>query len=233
APPWQVALQPGWKLPGCRATRVLPPNGRSEEYAQVTERLKSLPAILTAMRAVLGPLLFLGALLRVPGGWLLAALITALLSDIFDGVVARRLKVVTARLREADSFTDTLFIGCMAGALLLRRRMLLARYVIPIGVVLFLNLLALAAEIYKYRRIASYHTYTAKLASLALFIAVSVMLVNNSGGVVVWAALATGALCHIEQLLITLTLPNWTHDVLSVFHALALRARQEESGVSG
>ena len=68
--------------------------------------MRALPALLIALRGTLGAvLLALGLSGRT--GWPFARLLIAgLLSDIFDGVLARRLGVASARLRLTDSVTD-------------------------------------------------------------------------------------------------------------------------------
>jgi phosphatidylglycerophosphate synthase len=66
------------------------------------------------LRAVACPLIVFGAWRGWPGGWLGAIVVMALLSDIYDGVLARRWGNETARLRVSDSVTDTFFIlGCL------------------------------------------------------------------------------------------------------------------------
>ena len=74
----------------------------------------AVPWGLIVLRAVACPLIVIGAWRGWPGGWLGAIVVMALLSDIYDGVLARRWGNETARLRVSDSVTDTFFIlGCL------------------------------------------------------------------------------------------------------------------------
>lgn len=65
-----------------------------------------IPGILIGIRFALAPLLLLDALDRYTSLAFIIGYIIAVLSDIFDGIIARRLQVSTARLRQADSWAD-------------------------------------------------------------------------------------------------------------------------------
>ena len=75
---------------------------------------KSLPTALVVLRFVLGPFLLWDALDGQTGIGFLIAYIAAFLSDIFDGIIARRLGVSTAKLRKADSWADVCLYICIA-----------------------------------------------------------------------------------------------------------------------
>src|SRR5436305_6511031 len=78
-----------------------------------------LPALLVALRAVLGPIILVAGLRHWPWVWPVGILVVAFLSDVLDGVIARRLGVATERLRLADSVVDIGFYLCVATACLL------------------------------------------------------------------------------------------------------------------
>ena len=68
------------------------------------------PLALTASRLVLGPVLLLVAWRHPePGAWLAAGVVVGFLTDLFDGIVARRLNVSSPNLRRFDSQTDLVF----------------------------------------------------------------------------------------------------------------------------
>jgi phosphatidylglycerophosphate synthase len=73
-----------------------------------------LPFALATVRLVLAPVMLLGALFWPNATSFFACLLLGLVSDIFDGVLARRLGVATDRLRRFDSVTDVAFYGAMA-----------------------------------------------------------------------------------------------------------------------
>src|ERR1039457_6337070 len=70
---------------------------------------RHLPFALTTLRLLLGPIALACALVGVTRFIYLPILITATLSDIFDGVLARRFGVATPALRRYDSITDVIY----------------------------------------------------------------------------------------------------------------------------
>jgi len=79
--------------------------------------LLSIPSSLLLLRFVLGPLLLVSAFdckeghKDTPFGcpWFVIGFTAAFLSDVFDGIIARRLRVDTEKLREYDGWVDTWF----------------------------------------------------------------------------------------------------------------------------
>ena len=80
-------------------------------------RKQSIPVALTTLRVALGPLLILGESCRWNGVALAAMVVSALLSDIYDGVLARRWQCDTPFVRLFDSMADTFFYLCVVAAL--------------------------------------------------------------------------------------------------------------------
>ena len=146
------------------------------------------------------------------------------LSDVFDGMIARRLNVVTARLRVADSWADTSVYLCVAGAVWLRHRALLGPFFVPLLVVIGLMAVNWAVAMIKFGRALSFHAYSSKLWGLSLFAASVSLLGFSYAGWFLWAAIAVGIGGHLEGFAMTLILPRWAHDVSGIPEALRLRA---------
>lgn len=184
----------------------------------------TIPLSLTVLRLILAPLvLALAAYAPSPAGFA-ACLIAALLSDIFDGVIARRLGVATPGLRRLDSIADTLFYAaCIGAAWLLHPRTLVARAA-PLLMLLGLELLRYGFDLLKFGREASYHMWSSKLWGVFLFTAFFSVLVFDKAGLPVYLALYVGLFADAEGLLISMILPCWTHDVPTAVHALRMRA---------
>lgn len=156
-------------------------------------------------------------------GWLAALILVAgFLSDVFDGIVARRFGASTAALRRMDSAADTVFyLGAAYCAWGLHADVVRAN---AIGIILIIATQALdhAVEVAKFRREASYHAYTAKLWGVALFSALVALFVLGRAELLP-VAIGCGLLSHAENLAITAVLPEWRHDVPTVFHAWRIR----------
>ena len=76
-----------------------------------------IPWVMAAGRAALGPVLIAGAACSWNGFALAGMVVAALVSDIYDGVLARRWRCDTAGVRLFDSMADTVFYLCTAAAL--------------------------------------------------------------------------------------------------------------------
>ncbi len=77
-------------------------------------KLTSIPSILVGLRFVLALLLLVDALDHQTSWFFILAYLLAVFSDIFDGIIARRLNVSTIQLRQADSWADICLYLCVA-----------------------------------------------------------------------------------------------------------------------
>ncbi|QLE56028.1 CDP-alcohol phosphatidyltransferase family protein [Nostoc sp. TCL26-01] len=185
--------------------------------------LKLIPISLVLFRFLISPFLLWDAWDGKTTIWFLVGFVAAFISDILDGIIARRLDVSTANLRQADSWADVcLFSSVFVSAWLSYRDILIAEK-LPLFIVIFAQLLWWIVNLIKYGKPASYHTYSAKLWGITLFIAIVALFGFNYAGITLWLTCIVGTIHSIEEILMTLLLPVWTHDVLSIFHALNLR----------
>ena len=60
-------------------------------------KLSHIPSLLVGMRFTIAPLLVFDALDHKTSYWFIIGYIIAVLSDIFDGIISRRLKVSTSQ----------------------------------------------------------------------------------------------------------------------------------------
>ena len=188
-----------------------------------TSAAARLPLALTLLRVLLAPGVVALALWR-PEPWAFAAcLVAAFLSDLFDGIVARRLGVATPALRRLDSLADSIFylaalfaawhlhpsaLRDHAGALVVLAALEIARYVV---------------DLRKFGKEASYHMWSSKLWGLALFAGFFALLVFGEERFFVSAAIWVGIVADVEGLAISWTLSEWRTDVPTIWHARRLR----------
>lgn len=185
--------------------------------------LKALPLSLTLLRVALGPVMVALAL-RLPSPPAFAAcLIAALLSDIYDGKIARKLGIATPLLRRLDSLADTVFYVAATYCLWLLHRDVILDRALPLLILLGLEASRYGFDFFKYRKEASYHMWSSKLWGLFLFAGFFSALVFSHTGVAVDLAIYTGILADLEGLMISIILPRWKNDVPTLFHALRLR----------
>lgn len=188
---------------------------------------KSIPWSMVLYRAAAGIAIAVAARrLPSPEPWLGLLIATGFLSDVYDGILARRWGTATPALRIADSAVDTVFyIGVLIAAITRHWPALRDR----LGWLIALLLLEAMRHLFdwqKYGRMASYHSYASKLWSAFLASATIALLSFNSAWLLT-ISLAWGTLCDIEGLIMSILLPEWTHDVKSLRRALALRREMQ------
>ncbi len=181
--------------------------------------VRALPWALVAFRVAASPVLLLDAADGSVSGLFLPLFLAAFLSDILDGILARRWGVETAALRSADSLADIALYGCVAASAWIAKRPLVEPYLGPILGVLALQGLAWIVDLEKYGRLSSYHCWSAKAWGVAQATAAVALFGFDRTGAWLWAAIAVGVLNNLECIAITSILPTWIHDVPSVFHA--------------
>lgn len=190
-----------------------------------------IPWLMAGARAVLGPVMILGARAQWNGLTLAALVVTALLSDIFDGVLARRWKCDSAGVRLFDSMADIVFYACCGIALWMRQPNLVRALAMPIGVVVGLEALCLAVALVKFGKPPSYHSYLAKAWGLVLAPALVTAFITAHPLRWLIAALFLGAMSTMEGIAISLIMPVWRQDVRTLAIAWRLRgiARRHDS----
>ena len=185
--------------------------------------IQSFPAALVILRFFMGSLLLLNALDGKTDAWFIVGFVAAFLSDIFDGVIARRLGISTASLRKADSWADVCLYLCVGVSAFLVHPDVIIAFSNGLSVVVGIQLIWWVVNIAKYGQPASYHTYSAKAWGVTLFVATIALFGFGYGGLTLSLAIAVGIIHTVEEIAMTLILPKWTHDVLSIVHALRLR----------
>jgi len=184
--------------------------------------VRRIPSILVGIRFVIAPLLLLDALDHHSTNWFVIGYVIAIISDIFDGIIARRLGVSTIQLRQADSWADIWLFICLAMSTWLVYPQVLIDFQTPLLLALAAQLLLFTISLIKFRKFPSFHTYTAKVWGLLLLIT-TVSLFGFGYAKLLWLAIVLCWLNSLEEIVMTLILPEWKCDVLSIFHALNLR----------
>lgn len=212
----------------------LPPDSR-RSLAQMPETrngrslVRSIPVLLTALRALLAPVVLLLSLYAPWPKAFATCLVVAFLSDVFDGVLARRLGVATPNLRRLDSAADTLFYAaCVFAAWHLYPTAITER-LLPLGVLAALEATRYVVDFVKFHREASYHMWSSKVWGIALFVGFFSLLVLGSSGAAVSCAIYVGIVADLEGLAISIVLARWQADVPSFVHALRERRNADRS----
>lgn len=187
--------------------------------------MRRVPWLLLWSRLALAPVVVALAVAEHPR-WIAVAIVVATLTDIFDGVTARRLGVATERLRRADSWVDTAFyLGVLAAVVILFPQVLRLH---AVGLVMLLGMEVGRAgfETWKFGRPASYHMWSAKAWGVALAVGLSALFWTSETGWPVGVAIWLGVATDLEGVAASVVLSRSHLDVPSLAHAV----RIERSG---
>jgi CDP-diacylglycerol--glycerol-3-phosphate 3-phosphatidyltransferase len=191
-------------------------------FSTMETMFKAIPSLLVGVRLAIAPLLLFDALDRHTGVAFVVGYILAILSDIFDGIIARRLEVSTPQLRQADSWADIFLFLCLAMSTWLVFPEVILRFRLPLLIAVAAQLSLFSLSLVKFKKFPSFHTYTAKLWGLMLLIT-AIALFGFGYTQTLWLAIALCWVNSVEEIIMVMVLPEWQCDVLSLFHALALR----------
>jgi phosphatidylglycerophosphate synthase len=191
---------------------------------------QQIPWAMAAVRAALGPVLIAGQECSWNGMTLAGIVIAALVSDIFDGVLARRWDCDTAAVRLFDSMTDTVFYVCVAIALWMGEPQVWRHNAGLLAALVTLEAMRFGLDFVKFGKPASYHSYLAKSWGLVMAIAVVAVFVSQQANPLLSVVLVIGIVCDMEGLAMSLMLPVWRKDVKTIWIAWRLRGEMGRSG---
>jgi CDP-diacylglycerol--glycerol-3-phosphate 3-phosphatidyltransferase len=187
----------------------------------LAESRLSVPNGLSAFRVVVVPVL-LALAWHGAVEFFLIGFALGLASDVLDGVLARRLGQVTEFGATLDQWADfALWLSLPLAAWWLWPE-IIRREAPYVTVALVCMLLPTAIAFLKYREVPGYHTGSVKLGSVLMGVSVPLLLLFDVAWPFRGAALFQ-VVCAIDELGITLLLPECRHDVPSLFHALRMR----------
>jgi len=193
-------------------------------------RKQHIPWLMATGRALLGPVLVLGERCGWNGFTLAALIVTALLSDIFDGILARRWHCDTAAVRLFDSMADTFFYAFVVAALWIGRPTVWASYRAPVLMLLALEAARIGFDLIKFGKPASYHSYLAKTWGLVLAAAIVTVFAAGHAVVLLAATIALGVACNVEGIVMSVMLPVWRRDVKTLGTAWRMRREIRSTG---
>jgi CDP-diacylglycerol--glycerol-3-phosphate 3-phosphatidyltransferase len=179
----------------------------------------ALPLGLTTFRLLLAPTVIFLASVNITGWVWPVVLLAALLSDLFDGMAARRLGSDTPLVRRYDSGTDVVFyLGILAAVAILRWDVV-AHYQFLLLAVLGLEVACNLVSLAKNRTLPATHSYLAKGWAVLLALSFAVVLGWGEPFPLLDLTLAYGIVVDLEVLAIILLTPGPAVDVPTVVHA--------------
>ena len=182
-----------------------------------------IPYFLVWFRLMLVPVIGIGYWYGANQKLYIALLLAGIVSDIFDGVLARRWKTSTPQLRRFDGNVDTLFYGCAGMVCVFLHAAWLHPWLIPI-LIMLLSLIAqnLVALIRYGRQQPSYHMWSGKIWSIAIVVMLISLFLDYPSVWVLTITVALGIYNSIEGIISSLISPKPLTDIPTVFHAIKI-----------
>lgn len=187
--------------------------------------MKKIPITLIYSRIFIGIILCALAFYHVPGYevYAIVLLVTGLLTDIFDGIIARRLSISSEKLRRLDSVADQIFWILIAVATFIECPDFFKQHATELIILFSVEASTYLISYLKFRKEVATHAISSKIWTLILFATLIQVMATCSSEILFQVCFYTGIVTRFEIIAIILILRTWTNDVPSVYHALLLR----------
>jgi len=187
--------------------------------------MKKLPYLLILLRFLSAILIlylsyFIGEKTRIA---IVILMYFGLLTDIFDGIIARKVGVSSEKLRRLDSQTDLVFWLSIGFASYFLNPMIIKEHWKSISLIFMMEALCYFISFIKFGKETCTHAFLSKMWGLSLLFAFTAIIGFQQAGIAFYMCVILGFLSHLDVILIVLILPKWQHDVPSCYHAWRIR----------
>jgi phosphatidylglycerophosphate synthase len=186
---------------------------------------KQIPLILIFTRLGIGIVLVLLSLLHIKHFAITSIVLLSLglLTDIFDGIIARRLNISTQKLRRLDSTIDQIFFTLVLLAAFINSSTFFTSHATWLIILISLELLTYLVCFVKFKKEIATHSIGAKIWTLFLFATLVQVLALGQASALFFICFWLGIISRVEIIGILLILKKWTNDVPTIYHAWLLR----------
>jgi CDP-diacylglycerol---glycerol-3-phosphate 3-phosphatidyltransferase len=185
---------------------------------------KKIPYILVWSRAALAMIVLLLALCKFSWApfFIAWSIPIAVITDIFDGILARKFGISTERLRRLDSQIDLFYWISLLIAMMLCIPQAKNVFWPWIGLSVLAEATLYSVSFIRFGKEPCTHALLSKLWCLFLAIALFDAFMT---GKITWMpyALTFGYVAQLDVLMILLVLPSWQKDIPSCYHAYLIR----------
>lgn len=180
--------------------------------------MKKIPIILIYSRIFFAIIILVLGLGRIENyrEWISFLMVIGLITDVFDGIIARSLKISTEKLRILDSNVDQVFWLAVIGTIFYLNLDFILENILWISVILGLEILAYVISYTRFKRTIATHSILAKFWTISLVVFLVDLVLNSTSSVAFWICVGLGIISRIEIILIIIRLKNWTTDVPSI-----------------
>ena len=191
--------------------------------------MTKLPITLIYSRLAIGPTIILLSIKQVDNYKFIAVLLLSIgfLTDIFDGIIARRLNVSTQTLSRLDSTIDEIFFISFAVATYIQCPDFFRANFLKLTILFGSEGLTYLVSFLKFGKEIATHSIGAKIWSLLLFATLVQIILQCQSVALFNICFWVGLLTRLEITAIILTLKKWQNDVPTIYHSVKLGQGKE------
>ena len=180
--------------------------------------MKNIPFLLIYSRILFGILIGLLAFFRIShyAEWIAAFMIIGLLTDVFDGIIARKLGVSSEKLRIWDSGVDHFFWLIILASIFYLNFAFVKSNLLWIIILLTLEIATYMISYLKFKKPIATHSILAKFWALSLLWFLIDLVLHNSSTFPFATCMVLGIISRLEIISIILSLKKWATDVPSI-----------------
>lgn len=183
----------------------------------------AIPHALLYSRLVVAALIIVMSFMKISPLVIVVLSTYAIVSDIFDGMIARQLKISTKEMRQLDTKIDTVFWFSCLFYLCINRQAFLKEHLFQVFILVFSELLIIVLGALKFNERISYHTILSKCWALCLLWFFVELTLCSTCSYSFLLSFWYGLLVQSEIILITAILKQNHTDVPFLWQALKLR----------
>ena len=187
--------------------------------------MKNIPYLLIATRFLFAPIIFFLAYFNGNESrfLILTLMFLGLLTDIFDGIIARKVGVSSEKLRRLDSQVDLVFWLSLGFAAYFINPEAIKNHWQSIAFIFIMETSCYIISIIKFKKETCTHAWLSKLWGVSLLTTFTYLIGFQQAGWAFQLTIILGIISHIDVILIILILPKWQYDVPSSYHAWQIR----------
>lgn len=180
--------------------------------------MNNIPFLLIYSRILIGIIIGILAFYKIENYsiWIVILMSFGLITDIFDGIIARKLNASTEKLRIWDSNVDQFFWLIVIGSIFYLKIDFIKESIIWVVVIISLEILCYLVSYFKFKKSIATHSILAKLWTLTLLGFLIDLVLNGTSYIPFIICVVLGIVSRIEIILIILKLNKWTTDVPSI-----------------
>lgn len=195
-----------------------------ESYFTIFMKSK-IPGSLIFSRLIIGFIIIFLSVIKIENYQIITVILLSigLLTDIFDGIIARHLNISTQKLRRLDSTVDQIFFISVGVAAYIQCPDFFKTNAYKIIILAGSEALIYLVSFLKFRKEVATHSIGAKIWTLFLFGTLIQIILQCQSVILFNLCFWVGLLTRAEIIAILFILKTWTNDVPSVYHAIQLR----------